>query len=374
VNLILLNWWKINISIINLRPHSFLPFHFSYFWLMNTNGPGNVLTTISDRKKRLAGTTPAFEAVIETAQDYYPFGSLMPGRKYNAGEYRFGFQGQEKDDEITGVTGSHVSFKYRIHDARLGRFLSVDPLTKDYPFQSPYVFSENRVIDGVELEGAERLDFRTHMAAASASGNPATGLVTYAADWATDWGGRDIKAGLEMHAKAVVQHQTENGYTEHVPAEIQKRQYENKLAEADKRLMTGVGKFATKVHTGMGLAMAGVEGTYGSLFNNITKNAVVESSNEITSGVTRSLDDLNSMKGAKWSEAEDIIPKDWIQGPLNKGEGIKYVNPNKNGEQILLEKGIPGAKDPLHSGPYMKVSRNGEVTRIPLEGNPVLDK
>jgi hypothetical protein len=41
---------------------------------MNTNGPGNVLTTISDRKKRLAGATPAFEAVIETAQDYYPFG------------------------------------------------------------------------------------------------------------------------------------------------------------------------------------------------------------------------------------------------------------------------------------------------------------
>jgi hypothetical protein len=53
---------------------------------------------ISDRKKRLAGTTPAFEAVIETAQDYYPFGSLMPGRKYNAGEYRFGFNGMEKDD------------------------------------------------------------------------------------------------------------------------------------------------------------------------------------------------------------------------------------------------------------------------------------
>jgi hypothetical protein len=36
---------------------------------------------ISDRKKRQAsGSTPAFEAVIETAQDYYPFGSLMPGR------------------------------------------------------------------------------------------------------------------------------------------------------------------------------------------------------------------------------------------------------------------------------------------------------
>jgi len=32
-----------------------------------------------------------------------------------------------------------------------------------------------------------------------------------------------------------------------------------------------------------------------------------------------------------------------------------------------LEKGWPGAKDPLHAGPYMKISRNGKVERIPLQ-------
>jgi RHS repeat-associated protein len=122
-----------------------------------TDHLGNVLTTISDRKKRLAGATPAFEAVIETAQDYYPFGSLMPGRKYNAGEYRFGFNGQEKDDEIAGVTGSHVSFKYRVHDTRLGRFLSNDPLSKDYPMLTPYQFASNTPIQAIELEGLEGL-------------------------------------------------------------------------------------------------------------------------------------------------------------------------------------------------------------------------
>jgi len=42
-----------------------------------------------------------------------------------------------------------------MHDARIGRFWSIDPLTLKYPWNSPYVFSENRVIDGVELEGAE---------------------------------------------------------------------------------------------------------------------------------------------------------------------------------------------------------------------------
>jgi hypothetical protein len=35
------------------------------------------------------------------------------------------------------------------------RFLSVDPLSDKYPHNSPYAFSENRVIDGVELEGLE---------------------------------------------------------------------------------------------------------------------------------------------------------------------------------------------------------------------------
>ena len=39
------------------------------------------------------------------------------------------------------------------------RFLSVDPLTSSYPWNSPYAFCENRVIDGIELEGLERIHF-----------------------------------------------------------------------------------------------------------------------------------------------------------------------------------------------------------------------
>jgi hypothetical protein len=42
-----------------------------------------------------------------------------------------------------------------VHDARIVRFLSVDPLAPDYPHNSPYAFSENRVIDAIELEGLE---------------------------------------------------------------------------------------------------------------------------------------------------------------------------------------------------------------------------
>lgn len=35
------------------------------------------------------------------------------------------------------------------------RFFAIDPLSPEYPHNSPYAFSENRVIDGVELEGLE---------------------------------------------------------------------------------------------------------------------------------------------------------------------------------------------------------------------------
>jgi RHS repeat-associated protein len=113
---------------------------------------------ISDRKKRLAGATPAFEAVIETAQDYYPFGSLMPGRKYNAGEYRYGFNGKEKDDEVTGVTGATYDYGFRIYDSRISRFLSVDPLTKSYPMLTPYQFVSNTPIQAIDLDGMEALN------------------------------------------------------------------------------------------------------------------------------------------------------------------------------------------------------------------------
>lgn len=68
---------------------------------------------------------------------------------------RYGFQGQEKDDEIKGA-GNSVNYKYRMHDPRLGRFFAVDPLFKDYPWNSPYAFSENTVIDHIELEGLEK--------------------------------------------------------------------------------------------------------------------------------------------------------------------------------------------------------------------------
>ncbi|EJF54494.1 RHS repeat-associated core domain protein [Saprospira grandis DSM 2844] len=121
-----------------------------------SNHLGNVLATLSDKSlgqdSSQTGQADYYLAQVSSANLYYPFGWEMPGRKFVSGEgYRFGFNGQEEDPDMG------VVFKYRIHDARVGRFLSVDPLAPDYPWNSCYAFAENRVIDGIDLEGREWL-------------------------------------------------------------------------------------------------------------------------------------------------------------------------------------------------------------------------
>ncbi|PZR32193.1 MAG: hypothetical protein DI538_19880 [Azospira oryzae] len=62
------------------------------------------------------------------------------------------FQGQERQ---TGFDLGWYHFKYRMHDPAIGRFGMVDPLADKYSYNSTYAFSENRLTDGVELEGLE---------------------------------------------------------------------------------------------------------------------------------------------------------------------------------------------------------------------------
>ncbi len=102
-----------------------------------------------------------YTADVIAYNDYYPYGMLLPGRhgEEASADYRYGFQGQEKDDEVKGK-GNSVNYKYRMHDTRIGRFFAVDPLAPKYPHYTPYQFSGNKVIDHVELEGLEEGDPR----------------------------------------------------------------------------------------------------------------------------------------------------------------------------------------------------------------------
>ena len=77
--------------------------------------------------------------------NHHSFGSIMPGREYtsqSAARYRFGFNGKEKDDEISG-DGNAIDFGARIYEGRLGKWLSLDPLVGLYPGLCPYNFALN---------------------------------------------------------------------------------------------------------------------------------------------------------------------------------------------------------------------------------------
>ena len=85
---------------------------------------------------------------------------LLPNRYGNSADYRYGFQGQEKDDEIRDGEGNSLNYTFRMHDPRIGRFFATDPLERDFPWNSPYAFSENKLIHAIELEGLEAWEIK----------------------------------------------------------------------------------------------------------------------------------------------------------------------------------------------------------------------
>lgn len=73
----------------------------------------------------------------------------------STGTYRFGFNGKENDNEVNGSTGTCYDYGFRIYDPRLARFLSVDPLSRSYPWYTPYQFAGNMPIAAIDIDGLE---------------------------------------------------------------------------------------------------------------------------------------------------------------------------------------------------------------------------
>lgn len=101
-----------------------------------TNHLGNVLSVISDKKIGVGSPTiTSYKAEVLSATDYYPFGMVESGREFNQENYRFGFGGQEKLDEISG-NNNHNTALFWEYNIRLGRRWNLDP--KPNPCISSY--------------------------------------------------------------------------------------------------------------------------------------------------------------------------------------------------------------------------------------------
>ncbi|MCB9251871.1 MAG: hypothetical protein H6605_05350 [Flavobacteriales bacterium] len=131
-----------------------------------SNHLGNVLAVISDKRSSVcvSGDIDHYEADVLQATDYYSGGMSIVGRMWSSGsaeKYRFGFNGKEKDDETLTQ-----DYGFRIYNPSLGRFLSVDPLTREYPWYSPYHFAGNMPIWATDIDGLE-----PRLASKSSNGN-----------------------------------------------------------------------------------------------------------------------------------------------------------------------------------------------------------
>jgi len=104
-----------------------------------TNHLGNVLAVISD-KVNLYGHNNILDsarATVMSASDYYPFGLPMKERSFNSTDYRFGFNGGEKDDEVKGFGNWYIFGDYG-YDPRIIQRPARDPESSRMLGESPY--------------------------------------------------------------------------------------------------------------------------------------------------------------------------------------------------------------------------------------------
>jgi RHS repeat-associated protein len=86
-------------------------------------------------------------SAVVSGADFYPFGLTMDTREITREDYRYGYQGQfSEEDKETGWN----KFELRMYDARIGRWLSVDPYSQ---FASPYLAMGNNPIIFCDPDG-----------------------------------------------------------------------------------------------------------------------------------------------------------------------------------------------------------------------------
>ncbi|MCF6133542.1 RHS repeat domain-containing protein, partial [Flavobacterium wongokense] len=67
-------------------------------------------------------------------------------------DYRYGFNGKEKDDEVKGE-GNSLDFGARMYDSRIGRWFATDRKEGKYPSHSPYNYALNNPVFYIDPDG-----------------------------------------------------------------------------------------------------------------------------------------------------------------------------------------------------------------------------
>ncbi|WP_116108896.1 RHS repeat-associated core domain-containing protein [Lewinella sp. IMCC34191] len=134
-----------------------------------TNHLGNVVSTFGEEVVDYTDITDRTYRVpaVVSHRDYFAFGMELnrQGEANHAGQgsarlqlddYRYAFNGKEIDSDGEWGSGTTAyDYGFRIYNPQLGRFLSVDPLSPDYPELTPYQFASNTPIAAIDVDGLE---------------------------------------------------------------------------------------------------------------------------------------------------------------------------------------------------------------------------
>ena len=287
---------------------------------------------------------PSNRASIRNISDYSPFGVQLSERTISGDGYRFGFQGQEMDDEIKGE-GNSVNYKYRMHDPRLGRFFAVDPLAAEYPHNSPYAFSENVVINALELEGLEKVYVYVWNTKTDA--------------WVKKRTYTDVKCDVNRNKYVVFNKNGEVAKVTFKEVPREKLFLDPVPYQENSKDYEGIVQNATELEYDDNFVTAALKDLSANIWNTLYK-PVIDGAKTIADS------DASILEKA---EAGIIIittlpsggraPKGWTMKPSKKGGGVIYSNPKNTHTSIREMPGNPKSPNPSQQNPYVVFKKDG---------------
>jgi RHS repeat-associated protein len=96
------------------------------------------------------------ERALEVNPNFYlrAVGKNGNAEKKRLSSSTYGFNGQEKDNEIKG-SGNSYDMGARLYDPRIGRTPTIDPHASSYPAISPYAYVVNNPINAIDPDGRD---------------------------------------------------------------------------------------------------------------------------------------------------------------------------------------------------------------------------
>jgi len=312
-----------------------------------SNHLGNVLAVVSDNIHLDQDST--WTSLINTT-DYYPFGLAMDGRSVQDSTYRYGFNGKEEDSNGEWGSKSHYDYGFRIYNPSIAKFLSVDPLAPDFPWNSPYAFAEGGPISNIDLDGLEKHDFRFHMLKGQAGGTPALALITYPVDWLED----KIIGGTERYIRGGLRYaQNERNHleylerpTQHYPANIEHVNYIVNKLESTGEMVKGATDVLEGYAAVISVPMGGVESGIANSFGKRTASLIRPKSMvpRLTDEATQRRDNIIDVFRVYGGEAK---PDGFSWTPINPNSVGNYRDaaglPNVNTGRFVIEGSVNGS-------------------------------